>query len=200
MPEANVALRPGGDVVIAIPSTAAVIQTGAAIEATRRRSQPAAQKRAAALEAVLKSPKFELALRRRAALLLRVLVDRRAIRCLQLLYVVIVFVVTFSVLAVLIPHQHQTLKTILITSGIILELVFVVIAVSTRFERSRAFLARMFGLEASGDNASAEGQSRAHRGTRRQPPRPPVTFIDTPLGLTTTESLRAPHEENEKNC
>ncbi|KAH6937927.1 hypothetical protein HPB50_005251 [Hyalomma asiaticum] len=156
------------DVVISIPSTAAVAQAGDTIDTTRRRSEPAAARRAAVVSTVLRSPLLEEALRHNSALLHRQLVTSFTLRLLgPMVCVTAAFVVVGLGLGILTPYR--SLAAVFLFVGAVLETVSLAAYLCTCSERTRAFLAMLFGLKPRGHDVSANAPRRTYE-TRMEEP------------------------------
>ncbi|KAL1431072.1 hypothetical protein MTO96_014471 [Rhipicephalus appendiculatus] len=179
-----------------MPSTAAVVQAGTTKDATRRRCAPVAAKRAAALKTVLESPWLEAALRSTKAARQKLLVTDRAYSVLKPAIGVTVVVLVGSI-ATIVLTPYRTLGAFLFVVSVIFESISLAIFLSTCSERTRAFLARLFGLKPCDDDAFATGRITAKR-PKTSPLR--VTVIDMPVDQGSIRRAAVPHAKCGRNC
>ncbi|KAL1431071.1 hypothetical protein MTO96_014470 [Rhipicephalus appendiculatus] len=185
------AVSSGVDVVIGIPSTAAVAQVGTTKDTTRRRSPAAAANRAAALKAILESPFVQAALKRIAAARQELLAKQRALFRNKMMCATYAF--TLGSLVTLAFTPYSTLGVVLFVVALILGFYWQALLLRTYTDRARAFLARWFGLKPCGDDALATGQ-------KRSPTKLRVAVIEMPPDQDLKDLAPVPHAKRERSC
>ncbi|KAL3209020.1 hypothetical protein MRX96_009541 [Rhipicephalus microplus] len=180
----------GDDVAIEIPSTAAGAQA-MKDSARRRRGGRVTARREAAPQSAFKPSLMEAGTRSDAAL--KLLVRNHVTHIIQPT-VVVAYVSLSSAVYVIACTPYWMLGAFFFLVTVVLEGVFLTLYLCTCFERTRAFLASLFGLKQCQDGALiATGRRSKSRAGRPKPSRLRATVVDTPAGTRSIDLCTGPH-------